>query len=83
MGKKDYVCVPRDEYDALIECKLHINALYDFITKEHIENITLHGCKRSITDMQTIELVSGYLDNDAYFEKLKRDFEERLRKKCE
>lgn len=33
MGKKNYVYVPRDEYDELIEYKLHINALYEFITK--------------------------------------------------
>lgn len=44
MGKKnlDYVCVPRDEYDELIECRTHIDALYRHITSEHTSNIRLH-----------------------------------------
>ena len=27
MGKKNYVYVPKDEYEELIECKLHINSV--------------------------------------------------------
>lgn len=83
MGNKNYVCVPRGEYDALIECKLHINALYEFITKEHAQSIKASGHKREIIGMGTIELVCGYSDNENYFNKLKREFKERMGKKCE
>ena len=54
MGKKNYVCVPRDEYDELIEYKLHINMLHEYITKEHEDSIRLRGCKQGTTDMLTI-----------------------------
>lgn len=82
MGKKNYVCVPKGEYDALIECKLHINALYEFITKEHAQSIKVSGHKREVIGMGTIELVCGYSysDNENYFNKLKREFKERKAK---
>ena len=83
MGKKNYVCVPRGEYDVLIECKLHINALYEFITKEHVQSIKMVGRKRGAIDMETIELVCGYSDNENYFNKLRREYKERNTKKCE
>lgn len=83
MGKKnlDYVCVPRDEYDELIECKLHINALYDFITKEHEHSIKTFGYKCSTMDVKAIELACGYYDNENYFNNLKREYKERMAKK--
>ena len=58
MGKKNYVCVPRDEYDELIEYKLHINALYEFITKKHASSIKAYGHKRETICMEAIELQS-------------------------
>ena len=83
MGKKNYVCVPRDEYDELIACKLHINALYESITKEHAECIKASGHKREVIGTGTIELACGYYDNENYFNKLKKEYKERMRKKCE
>ena len=83
MGKKNYVCVPRDEYEELIECKLHINALYEFITEKHASSIKTYGHKRETICMEAIELACGYSDNDRYFDKLKREYKERMRKKCE
>lgn len=83
MGKKNYVCVPREEYNELIECKLHINTLYEFITKEHAQSIKASGHKRETICMEAIELACGYSDNDRYFDKLKREYKERMRKKCE
>lgn len=81
MGKNNYVCVPREEYNELIECKLHINALYEFITKEHVQSIKASGHKREVTGMGTIELACGYYDNDNYFNKLKKEYKERKVKK--
>ena len=81
MGKKNYVCVPKGEYDALIECKLHINMMHEYITKEHEDNIRLRGCKQYTTDMLTIETLSGYMENEKYFDKLRREFKERKVKK--
>ena len=83
MGKKNYVCVPREEYNELIECKLHINALYEFITKEHAQSIKASGHKREVIGMGTIELACGYYDNDKYFNSLKKEYKERMGKKCE
>lgn len=81
MKKKNYVCVPRDEYDELIEYKLHINALYEFITKKHASSIKACGHKCEVIGMGTIELACGYSDNDRYFDKLKKEYKERKVKK--
>lgn len=83
MGKKNYVCVPKDEYEELIKCKLHINMLHEYITKEHEDNIRLRGCKQDTTDMLTIETLSGYMESEKYFDKLRREFKERKAKECE
>lgn len=83
MGKKNYIHVPKDEYEELIKCKLQINMLHEYITKEHEDNIRLHGCKQDTTDMLTIETLSGYMENEKYFDKLRREFEERKAKECE
>ena len=78
-----YIHITKDEYEELIECKLHINMLHRYITKEHEDNIRLRGCKQSTTDMLTIETLSGYMDNEKHFDRLKREFKERVRQKCE
>ena len=83
MGKKKYVYVPKDEYEELIECKLHINMLHRYITKEHEINIKLHGCKQGTAGMLTIENLSGYMENEKHFDRLKREFKERVRQKGE
>lgn len=81
MGKKNYVCVPREEYNELIECKLHINTLYEFITKEHAQSIKASGHKRETICMEAIELACGYYDNENYFNNLKREYKEGMAKK--
>ena len=83
MKKENYVCVPRAEYEELIECKLHINMLHEYITKEHEDNIRLRGCKQGPACMLTIETLSGYMENEKHFDRLRREFKERVRKKCE
>ena len=83
MKKVNYIQVPKDEYEELIECKLHINMLHRYITKEHEDNIRFRGHKQSTTDMMTIETLSGYMENERHFDRLKREFKERVRQKCE
>ena len=83
MKKVNYIQVPKDEYEELIECKLHINMLHRYITKEHEDNIRFRGHKQSTTDMMTIETLSGHMENEKYFDRLKREFKERVRQKCE
>lgn len=83
MGEKNYVYVPKEEYEELIECKLHINTLYEFITKEHAQSIKASGHKREVIGMGTIELACGYYGNENYFNNLKREYKERMGKKCE
>ena len=83
MKKENYIHITKDEYEELIKCKLHINMLHEYITKEHEDNIRLRGCKQGTTDMLTIETLSGYMENEKYFNKLRREFKERVRQKCE
>lgn len=83
MKKENYIHITKDEYEELIECKLHINMLHRYITKEHEDSIRLRGCKQSATDMLTIETLSGYMENEKHFDRLKREFKERVRQKCE
>lgn len=83
MKKENYIHVPKDEYEELIECKLHINMLHRYITKEHEDSIRFRGNKQSTTDIPTIEILSGYMENKKNFDRLKREFKERVRQKCE
>lgn len=80
---KDYVSVPRDEYEELIECRIRINDVYKFITDEHESFIAETGMKKQSVSMKKIELASGYTENENYFKKLQRDFKERRTTKCE
>ena len=83
MKKENYIHITKDEYEELIECKLHINMLHRYITKEHEDSIRFRGHKQSTTDMLTIETLSGYMENEKHFDRLKREFKERVRQKCE
>ena len=83
MGKKNYVYVPREEYNELIECKLHINTLYEFIKKKHASSIKACGHKCETICMEAIELACGSENNENYFNNLKREYKERMEKKCE
>ena len=85
MGKKnsDYVCIQKDKYDVLIECRMHIDMLHKYITNEHTASIRLRGCKQATTDMKTIELLSGYMENERYFIGLIKEFKNRRITKCE
>lgn len=53
--------------------------LHEYITKEHEDSIRLRGCKQGTTDMLTIETLSGYMENEKHFDRLKREFKERVR----
>ena len=83
MENENYIHITKDAYEELIECKLHINMLHGYITKEHEDSIRLRGYKQSTTDMLTIEILSGYMENEKHFDGLKREFKERGRQKCE
>ena len=83
MKKENYIHITKDEYEELIECKLHINMLHRYITKEHEDSIRLRGYKQGTTDILTIETLSGYMENEKHFDRLKREFKERVRQKCE
>jgi hypothetical protein len=77
---RDYVSVPREEYEELIECRMRINDVYKFITDKHKSCIAKTGMKRQFIYMNEIESASGYTENENYFKKLQKDFEERRTK---
>lgn len=77
---RDYVSVPREEYEELIECRMRINDVYKYITDEHKSSIAETGMKRQFIYMNEIESASGYTENENYFKKLWKDFEERRTK---
>ena len=74
---RDYVSVPRDEYDELIECCVRINDVHKLITCEHESCIKQVGAKNQAVFMKRLEFASGYMENENYFKKLQEDFEER------
>nr|DAU92201.1 MAG TPA: hypothetical protein [Bacteriophage sp.] len=81
--KNDYISIPICEYEALIECRTHMNALYGFITKLHTRSIRNTGIKANLTSVSMIELVSGYDENERYFESLKKEFRKKEGKENE
>lgn len=79
----DSVCIPRDEYENLIECRTHIDDVYRYITRCHAINIRCSGKKALGVPLTVLESVSGYIENENYFESLRNGYEERMKKKCE
>ena len=79
----DYIRIPREEYEELIECKIHINAVYGLITKIHKDCIMAGSVNPSIP-MRFLEIASGYVENEKYFEKLKAECQKKEREQlCE
>lgn len=81
--KNDYISIPICEYEALIECRTHMNALYRFITDLHTKEIRNTGAKGNLVSTSMIELVSGYEENERYFESLKKEFRKKEGKENE
>lgn len=80
----DYIRIPREEYEELIECKIHINAVYDLITGRHKACIQRGRGKSSYVPMCFLEMASGYVENEKYFEKLKAERQKKEEKQlCE
>ena len=77
----NFVHIPREEYEELLECRTHISAVYDLITKRHEESIKNRGMASLYEPLYILELVSGYVENERYFSKLKKEYEERTEEK--
>lgn len=69
----DCIRIPREEYEELIECKIHINAVYDLITGMYKECILRGEKNPTYVPMRFLEIASGYVENEKYFEKLKAE----------
>lgn len=69
----DYIRIPREEYEELIECKIHINAVYGLITGMCKEYILRGEGNPTYVSMRFLKMASGYVENEKYFEKLKAE----------
>lgn len=68
------VAIPVDEYAELIECKTQLNAVYGYLTFCHSDSLKYTGRMAKEIDADVLKTVSGYKENENYFEYLKRSF---------
>ena len=77
MKKSEYISIPREEYEELIECRIRINSVYRVLTDLHAGHIKEYGKKMFNPSVKAIEIASGYVENENYFKKLQEDFKKR------
>ena len=75
--KEQLVAIPVEEYAELIECKTRINAVYGMITNQHVCHLKSTGYKANVINTSLLEVVSGYDENENYFNSLSKEFFER------
>ena len=86
MAKKntDCICISKEEYEELLECRTHINLLHRAITCEHENHIRKIGTKAFTMSTSFVEMLSGYIENENYFKKLmnerKKQYENDIKK---
>lgn len=56
---KDYVSVPRDEYEELIECKIKVNLLIDYVLEEQKKHIANCGLGMVLYDSAAVDVILG------------------------
>lgn len=71
------VAIPVDEYAELIECKTQLNAVYGYLTFCHSDSLKYTGRMAKEIDADVLKTVSGYEENENYFEYLKEKFQRR------
>ena len=71
------VAVPIDEYEELIRCHTQLNAVYGLITLCHSDSLKYTGRMAKEIDADVLKTVSGYKENENYFEYLKESFRRR------
>lgn len=86
MAKKntDCICISKEEYEELLECRTYINLLHRAITCEHENHIRKTGTKAFTMSTSFVEMLSGYIENENYFKKLmnerKKQYENDIKK---
>lgn len=86
MAKKtiDCICISKEEYEELLECRTYINSLHREITRENENQIRKTGTKALTMSMSIVAMLSGYIENENYFKKLmnerKKQYENDIKK---
>ena len=78
MAKKtiDCICITKEEYEELLECRTYINSLHREITRENENQIRKTGTKALAMSMSIVAMLSGYIENENYFKKLMNERKE-------
>lgn len=71
------VAVPIDEYEELIKSQTQLNAVYGYLTFCHSDSLKYTGRMAKEIDADVLKTVSGYEENENYFEYLKEKFQRR------
>lgn len=71
------VAIPVDEYAELIKCQTQLNAVYGYLTFCHSDSLKYTGRMAKEIDADVLKTVSGYEENENYFEYLKEKFQRR------
>ncbi len=56
---RDYVSIPRDEYEELIECKIKVNLLIDYVLEEQKKYIANCELGMVLYDSATVDVILG------------------------
>lgn len=81
---KDYVSVPRDEYEELVECKTKVNLLIDYVIGMEKTDIFKSGTATNFYEADAVNNILGCGYINSYIDSFKREYEEKKarKKKC-
>lgn len=68
------IAIPIGEYTELIGCRTRLNAVYGLLTSRHTLSLKCNGRKESSIESSLLEVVSGYEENENYFNYLRENF---------
>ncbi len=71
------VAIPVDEYAELIKSQTQLNAVYGYLTFCHSDSLKYTGRMAKEIDADVLKTVSGYEENENYFDYLKEKFQRR------
>ena len=71
------IAIPVDEYAELIKSQTQLNAVYGYLTFCHSDSLKYTGRMAKEIDADVLKTVSGYEENENYFEYLKEKFQRR------
>ena len=77
---EQYIGITKEEYEELIEARQRLNAVYGFINSEIVRELKYDGKEPDYVETEVLKIVSGFRQNQKYYDAVKREYEMGVRK---